>query len=122
EPVAVVSEAMGRTFWGTADVVGRRYRHSGSSAAWIRIVGVARDVPIESPGERPRPFVYRPLDQRGTGRATIVVRTSGPPEPVLAALREEVRALDPQIPVLQAVTMAEHVGRSMAMPRLAASL
>src|SRR5262245_40698686 len=122
EPVAIVSEAMARRFWGAPDAVGRRYRHSGGSASWIRIVGVARDVPVESPGETPRPFVYRPLDQRGVGRAAIVVRTAGDPRAALGAIREEVRSLDPRIPVLQAGTLVEHVGRSMAMPRLAANL
>ena len=120
--VAIVSEAMARRFWGTSDVVGRRYRHGGSETPWITIVGVARDVPIVSPGEEPRAFVYRPFAQGGFGRAALVVRSSGAPEALIAAIRQDVRAVDPLIPLLQPAAMQSHVDRSLAGPRTAARL
>ena len=121
ERVAIVSEAMARRFWGTSDAIGRRYRH-GSDSPWITIVGVARDVPIVSPGETPRPFVYRPFDQGGFGRAALVVRGSGDPDALIAAIRQDVRAIDPLIPMMQPAPMQEHIDRSLAAPRAAARL
>ena len=120
--VAVVSEAMARRFWGTPDVVGRRYRHGGSDTPWVTIVGVARDVPIVSPGETPRPFVYRPFAQGGFGRAALVIRGSGEPAALIAAVRQEVRAVDPLIPLMQPAPMQGHIDRSLAAPRAAARL
>jgi len=120
--VAVVSEAMARRFWGTPDVVGRRYRHGGSDTPWVTIVGVARDVPIVSPGETPRPFVYRPFAQGGFGRAALVIRGSGEPTALIAAIRQEVRAVDPLIPLMQPAPMQGHIDRSLAAPRAAARL
>ena len=119
--VAIVSEAMARRFWGSPDVVGRRYRH-GSDAPWITIVGVARDVPIISPGETPRAFVYRPFAQGGFGRAALIVRSAGDPGALIAAIRQDVRALDPLIPLMQPATMQAHVDRSLTAPRVAARL
>ena len=120
--VAVVSEAMARRFWGTPDVVGRRYRHGGSDTPWVTIVGVARDVPIVSPGETPRPFVYRPFAQGGFGRAALVILGSGEPTALIAAIRQEVRAVDPLIPLMQPAPMQGHIDRSLAAPRAAARL
>jgi len=120
--VAIVSEAMARRFWGTSDVVGRQYRHGGADSPWITIVGVARDVPIVSPGETPRPFVYRPFDQGGFGRAALVVRGGGDADALIAAIRQDVRAIDPLIPLMQPAPMQGHIDRSLAAPRTAARL
>ena len=120
--VAIVSEAMARRFWGNPDVVGRRYRHGGSDTPWVTIVGVARDVPIVSPGETPRPFVYRPFAQGGFGRAALIMRGSGEPAALIAAVRQEVRAVDPLIPLMQPAPMQGHIDRSLAAPRAAARL
>jgi predicted permease len=120
--VAIVSEAMGRRFWGTSDVVGRRYRHGDSDTTWVTIVGVARDVPIVSPGEIPRPFVYRPFAQGGFGRAALVIRGSGDPDALIASVRHDVRAVDPLIPLIQPAPMQGHIDRSLAAPRAASRL
>ena len=122
ERVAIVSEAMGRRFWGDSNVVGRRYRHEGSATSWVTIVGVVKDVPLVSPAEPPRPFVYRPHSQGGWGRAAVVLRGSGDPADLVNALRHEVRAINPAIPVMDAAPMTEHVGRSLAVPRAATRL
>lgn len=122
ERVAIVSETMGRRFWGESNVVGRRYRHEGNATSWVTIVGVVRDVPIVTPGETPRPFVYRPHAQGGWARAALVVRGAGNPADLVKAIRHEVRAIDPAIPVTDAAPMREHVARSLAVPRAAMRL
>ena len=122
EPVAVVSEAMARRFWGTSDVVDRRYRHEGQADTWVRIVGVVGDVPIQSPGETPRPFLYRPVAQRMLNTATLVVRTSGSPSTVLPLMRNEVRSINPLIPMMDVGTMENHIQRSLVLPRTAMQL
>jgi predicted permease len=120
QDVAIVSNTMARRFWGTSDVVGRRYRHQGRNA-WITIVGVVGDVTIGSPGESPRPFYYRPFAQTGSTRAALVARSAGDPSSVLPLMRQEVRAIDKLLPVLQASTMPDHIGRSLALPRAVAT-
>jgi len=120
QDVAVVTRTMAERFWGTSDVVGRRYQHQGLDA-WISIVGVVGDVTIGSPGESPRPFLYRPFAQGGFGRASLIARTAADPASVLPLMRQEVRAIDNLLPVLLATTMADHIARSLAVPRAAAT-
>lgn len=122
EPVAVVSEAMARRFWGTSDVVDRRYRHEGQADTWVKIVGVVGDVPIQSAGETPRPFLYRPVAQRMLNTATLVVRTAGSPSAVLPVMRNEVRSINPLIPMMDVGTMEDHIQRSLVLPRTAMQL
>jgi predicted permease len=120
--VAVVSQAMAERFWGTTDVIGRRYRHEGDPDSWVTVVGVVRDVTIESPGESAGTFFYRPFSQGGYSRATLVARTVSPPASILPLLRLEARDIDSQLPVTLASTMPDHIVRSMAIPRVAASV
>ena len=120
-PVAIVSAAMARRFWGSSDVVGRRYRHEGGST-WVTIAGVAGDVTIETPGEAPRAFLYRPFAQAGFTRATIVARTERDAHLLLPLVRQEIRAIDSQLPITLAAAMPEHIARSMAVPRAAATV
>lgn len=116
--VAIVSRAMAVRFWSTTDVVGRRYRHEGSND-WVTIIGVAGDVTIVSPGEAPVGFVYRPFAQRNPTQGSLIVRTAGDPAAVLPAIREQVRAIDHTIPIMQASTMEAYVARSLVVPRTA---
>lgn len=67
----------------------------------MRIVGVAGNVVHQEVGEEPRPFVYAsPLGEAASRGLSLVVRASG--DDVAAALRaaaDEIRALDPDLPV-----------------------
>ena len=82
-PVAIVNEAMARRYWGTSDVVGRRYRYDGVPDSWVEIVGVAADVKVSSLTESPQPQLYRPWDQQGFPIASFIVRTSGNPSDLI---------------------------------------
>jgi predicted permease len=116
-PVAIVSRAMAERFWGTSDVLGRRYRHEGTEV-WITVVGVAGDVPIQSVAEPPMAFVYRPLAQQPSAMGVLVIRTAGDPGAVIPQVRHEVMALNSRVPVLRASTMTDYIGRSLALQRV----
>jgi len=74
------------------------------------------------------PTLYYPLAWRtGTIRPRvvvmdIVVRTDGPPEALVPALRQRVRELDPEIPLANIRTMEDWLSNSAAQPRLNARL
>ena len=94
---------------------------SGSAPGGIRrltIVGVAQTVPQAGPPELVRPVVYAPLqaDAAPEGRATIVV--NGNLSAAAAALRDEVRALDPNLPLFGIETLDTAVARSRIPVRL----
>ena len=108
--VAVVSESMARKFWPQGGALGQRFRFADDSAAhWITVIGVARDFYYDDLDERelmPAAFVPYPyLATRNTG---LTIRsTGGDPVAVTAAVRREIRASDPALPVFEAMTMDE---------------
>jgi putative ABC transport system permease protein len=113
--VVIVDETMARRFWPNEDPVGRRIDLIGEgSRQSAEIIGIAKAGKYRSLGEEPRPFMYRPFSYMA--RATLVVRTAGNPEALLAPIRREAQALDPNLALVQLVTLEEH----MAFPLFAA--
>ncbi len=119
EAVAVVSEALAERYWGTTDAVGRRFRSEGRPDSWRRVVGVVEDTIIRDLTEDTGPQVYYPLAQVGASSGVVFVRTAGDPAAALAMMRQELRAIDADIPVLGANVMIDHLSESLSVPRMA---
>jgi putative ABC transport system permease protein len=68
-----------------------------------------------------QPEVYAPVAQNvGEGWAndmTLIVHAAAEPAGLLPAIRAQVRAVDPDQPVTDVVTMEEHLARSLSQPR-----
>lgn len=119
--VAIVSEAMARTYWGRTDVVGESYRSENDPDAPVEIVGVVGNAPVRSLGETPTPTVYFASD--GALRyVSWVVRTVGEPQASLSALRNAVLEVDDRILVLEATTTRAHLGETLETRRFAGAL
>jgi len=121
-PVAIVSEAMARRYWGTSDVVGRRYSHDGVPDSSVEIVGVVKDVKVASLTEEPRPQFYRPLDQQGGFLVSYIVRSSGDQSVMPGTLSRVVREVDAKLPVLQATTIEDYLTQQLLIPRIGTSI
>ena len=121
-PVAVVSEAMAQRYWGTTDVVGRRYGHDGAPDSWVQIVGVAADVKVSSLTESPQPLVYRPWDQAGSPVASFIVRTAGNVSDLTGTIRRVVRDYDSKLPIMQLTSVDDYVDQQLLMPRIGAGV
>jgi predicted permease len=121
---AVISERTARQYFGGVNAVGRRFR-IGQGENWIEVVGVARDTGTSDPGGDlvdPTPhLVYRPPAQSGLLPDTVVARTSLDAADLVGAMRRELRALDPALPVLAAETMGQHLETSLTVPRAVAA-
>ena len=113
-PAAIVNEALARRFWPGRSPLGKRIR-VGSSRELLEVVGVARDGKYVSLTEPPRPFVYLPLLQRGpTLGATVLLVRSTLGAAVLRMVREQVRGLDPKLPLYDVRTLAESLDGQLA--------
>ena len=121
-PVAIVNESMARRYWGTVDVVGRRYRHDGDPDSWVEIVGVARDVKVASLTENPRPQFYRPIQQQGGFVVSFLVRSTGDQTAMAGTLGRVVREFDSKLPVLQAATLDDYLAQQLLIPRIGTSI
>jgi predicted permease len=116
--VALVSEGMARQFWPNADPIGSRVRLGPDpSAPWITIVGIVGDVRRGVAGE-PRPTTYIPSRQDHWGGAAVVVRTVGDPMALLPAVRREIKALDPALPVVEPQKLEDVQSARLADRRL----
>jgi hypothetical protein len=120
----VVSKSVAQqAFPGMAfeDVLGQRIR----VFSWERqIIGVVGDVALDARGT-PFPTVYHAHRQFADNRnwaLTQVVAGALPPEQILAAVRERVAALDPQLVVYHGAPMADVVGRGVSRERFAFAL
>jgi predicted permease len=118
--VAVINETLAATLWPGEDAVGKRLSFEGASGPFLEVVGVARDVKYRTLGERPRPYVYQPVFQSYQSKMTLVVRTSGEPRALAGAVREQLRALDPNLPVADVKTLGEQFDLSLFPARVAA--
>jgi putative ABC transport system permease protein len=117
--VAVISEGAAHRFWPGQDPRGRRFRLGDGD--WLRVVGVAREVrepssilglDLKPPGQVYVPYLRRPS-------TTIVLVARGrDPEALVGALRQQIRLLDPLLPVYDARTLAEARRRADWVARL----
>jgi putative ABC transport system permease protein len=99
--VAVVNEQFAKHYWPGADAVGKRIRLEKRGGAAVEIIGVAETIKYRSPQEKPIDFVYLPLAQHAVPRMVLLVRSNGDPLQWVQPVKEVVRALDPNLPMLQ---------------------
>jgi len=118
--VMIVSRAAARTFWGDADPLGRKVRRvaDGRDFTVIGIVGDIRSTTLN----RESPAVYYSAAARLFTLTDVVVRTGIDQGSVIKAVRERVRAKDPNLPLTNVRPMGEWVSTSAAQPRLSAEL
>jgi predicted permease len=118
--VAIVNETFARRFWPGEGALGKRFAIGGPDAPMIEVIGVAEDGKYAGLTEDARPFVYRPIWQSYSGTSNLIVRSETDLQRLIAGLRNELAALDPQLPV-SSKTMVEHLGFSLFPARIAAS-
>jgi predicted permease len=118
--VAVVNETLAAMLWPGEDALGKRVSFEGAGGPFLEVVGVARDGKYRSLGDRARPYIYRPLMQSYEPRMTLVVRTAGDPRALAGPVREQLRALDPNLPVADVRTLEEQFDLSLLPARVAA--
>jgi predicted permease len=119
--VAVINAEAARRFWPGRDPIGARIT-TGDSTEYMTVVGVVADVRQEGMSAKPYPQLYGVAAQNPDRAMYVVVRTSGDPTALAGAVRRAVAALDPQLPVYNVATMEERVARSVARPRVTATL
>ncbi len=97
--VAIISSALARQSFGTADPLGHQIRCGLDSDKWMTIVGVVGDVRQDSPAEKPGPTLYMPMTQHPfyANQINIVLRTAMPPLSLRDAVDRRIAAVNPLI-------------------------
>ncbi len=120
--VAIVNDVMAKKFFGSENPIGRRIQF-GRIDAPIQIVGVVRAAKYRSLREDASPFIYYPYTQHPIDPPmTFYARTTQDPRAMAALLEEQVRRLDPNLPVFNLMTMDRQIDESIFTDRLVAAL
>jgi predicted permease len=102
--VAIVNEQFAKHYWAGADAVGKHIRLDHRAGTPVEIVGIAKNIKYRDTTDRPMDFVYVPLAQRPVARMTLLLRSSGDPRQLVEPLKNVVRTLDPNLPMLETRT------------------
>jgi putative ABC transport system permease protein len=115
-PVAMVSETLARRLWGSAEPLGQVLDDFKliDKAPRVTVIGVVSDAVTARLQEIRTAAVYRPLTQMRFAR--MVVRSEGPPEAVLPALRAALLPIDPRVRV-EISPVRDGLQRELETPR-----
>ncbi len=125
-PVVVISEQLAREAWPGEDPLGKRIKRvrPGQDFPWMTVIGVIRDVKEDLFNYRVnRPVWYVSYAQlENNFPVNLVVRTSDDPASVTTAIREATRAVDPDQPISDVMTMNQNLARVLVTERFSAIL
>jgi len=120
-PVMIVTREFVRHFLPNQEPIGKKVYGWGK---WFTVVGVVEDSKILRLTENTAPYFYVPIRQiyRPEMGLKFFVRTSGPVNEAVTALRREANAIDPAVPVFSVMALEEYIGASLFAQRIAATL
>jgi len=119
--VVLVDQKMADRFWPQGDAVGKRIRR-GDKSPWLTIAGVVGIVKQYGLDTDTRMVVYYAHSQHPGGSMFLVARTTSDPASVADAIVQQVRAIDPDVPVYDIATMQQRVHESVARQRFAMTM
>jgi putative ABC transport system permease protein len=117
--IAVINQAAARTYWRNQDPVGKRVivRSRAAKPGWTTIVGVIADARTESLAEAGTPQVYFDIYQRPAKFLALYLRGQVDPAAILARVRAQVQAVNPELPVFRAETLDDVLSSSLSVRR-----
>src|SRR5205807_3217406 len=107
-PVAIVNQVFAGRLWPNAtDVVGRRFRiDRDADSPWFTVIGVVADFRLFTVRDgKPSPYAFVPYPFDPTRNTGLTIRvTGGASASIMSAVRQEIRASDPALPIFAAQT------------------
>jgi putative ABC transport system permease protein len=116
--VVIINETMARRLFPGEDAIGKRLTISYGKPTPREIVGIVGDVKHLKLDEPSKPEMYVSYLQHPWPFMTFVVRTTGPPDNVTSAVRNQVWNLNKDQPIDKIMTMEQILFESVAQPRL----
>jgi putative ABC transport system permease protein len=100
-PVAVISESLARRYFPGTNPLGAHIKvgEMDSPRPWMTIVGVVNDIHYSWIDKENVPTIYGPFRQAPPYYTTILLRTPGDPLQFISPAREQIAAIDPNLPL-----------------------
>jgi putative ABC transport system permease protein len=111
--VAIINEAMARKYWPHQDPLGKRFHATTYAGPEHEVVGVSADYKVSTIGENATSYVLYAVSQRPNSGEVIIARTRGDAGALLAAMRRELLALEPNVLFLDNQTMEAQVAATL---------
>jgi macrolide transport system ATP-binding/permease protein len=121
-PVAIINETFARRLWPGQDPLGKRFSIGRADQPPVQVIGVVADGKYAGLNESPQPFVSRPLSQAYSGATTLIVRSDTDPQKLIAIVRNELRQLDPNMPLSSSKLLTERLAMPLLPVRIAAAV
>jgi predicted permease len=117
--VALIDEALAHRFFPNTDPIGRHIKPGPreSNGPWMTITGVVGNIKSDGFDQPDQPHLYVPILQSPSYAMAVYVRTEGNPAGLTQPLRQQVQAVDPNLPLFGEQTMDDLVSASLGQRR-----
>src|SRR5688572_30773259 len=119
--IVLIDDALARRYFADRDPIGRRIKRGprGPNPQWSTIVGVVGNIKTDGFDKADQPHMYFPILQYPGYAMAVYLRTDQEPTSLTQSLREQVRAVDPNLPIFGERTMEAVVSDSLAQRKFA---
>jgi len=115
----VIDEEFARRYWPKEEAVGKQIQLGREKPLLLTVVGVVGRVKMEGLNhDSHRVQGYFPFNQIPNGGMTVIIKGASDPNQLIAAVREQVKAIDPDQPIYSIRTMDDIRAESIAPERL----
>jgi putative ABC transport system permease protein len=116
--VVLINEAFAKRFLPGQEPIGQRLNFGGGEKETPEIIGVVADVKNDDLDEAVDPIAYLPYAQNVWWSMNLVVRATQDPTRLASAVRSEVQALDPNLPVSNIKPVRQMIDERISPKRL----
>jgi putative ABC transport system permease protein len=120
--VIVISESFARRWFPDEDPIGKHVGFNWDINGFQTVIGVVADVRHNGLDDTNNSAIYVNFRQRPDSAFTVLVKTPGPPEALTAAVRNELKAIDPSRPMTNVRTMSTLLAQSIGGRTLSLNL
>ena len=114
-PVTVISQSLAARYFAGENPLGRKIKIGAedSPAKWMAVVGVVDDVRYTWINKAVVPTMYMPYRQRPRLYSAILIRTEGDPRSFVSAVRSQIAAVDPDLPLFNIKPLSVVISESI---------
>jgi len=118
ERVVIINETLARRLYPESGALDREFIRPFDQSTW-RVIGVVRDLRTTSLVDPLQPEAYFPHRGNTYTQLSLLVRTRGDSALAASALRSALRAVDPQVPLVEGAPVTDMMSGSLSQRRFA---
>jgi putative ABC transport system permease protein len=119
--VALINDALAQRYFPNQNPLGQRVKRGSRNgqAPWLTIVGVVGNIKNVGMDQPDSPHIYSPILQNPNYSMAVFIKSDTNPKNLIGAVRQQVAAVDPNLPVFGERLMEDVVADSLGQRRFA---